>query len=56
MSSYSFIGDAYGPPDGKSDCNMCGDDACKLKCTKSVPGKPAHDPNVCGYTCFDSNG
>ena len=32
LSSYSFINDAYGYPDGKSDCTRCTGEQCKNNC------------------------
>lgn len=48
LSSYSFTGDAQGPPDGLSDCAKCTGDQCN-SCNKSVKYSKAYDPNSCGY-------
>ena len=58
LSSYTFYDskNAYAPPDGKSDCKMCNNDACTKACTKSIPFVAAHDPNSCGYDCVDGQG
>ena len=46
---------AYGFPDGSSDCRNCQNSNCTSMCTKTVPYAKAHDPNVCGYTVYDSS-
>ena len=55
LSSYSFINDAYGFPDGKSDCSMYTGKYSTGKCTKSVPKQNAYDPNSTGYDAGSSN-
>jgi alpha-amylase len=39
LSAYTFMDSvqAFGPPDGLSDCARCLTDACKKSCSKSVP-------------------
>eukprot|EP00742_Colponemidia_sp_Colp-10_P003716 GILJ01003955.1.p1 GENE.GILJ01003955.1~~GILJ01003955.1.p1 ORF type:complete len:647 (-),score=79.81 GILJ01003955.1:225-2165(-) len=54
LSSYTFQDNAFGPPDGLSDCALCRGQYCN-NC-KSVPKSVAHDPTACGYTVFDSTG
>jgi alpha-amylase len=54
LSSYTFMDNAFGPPDGLSDCSLCKGPNCS-QC-KTVKKSIAHDPNVCGYTCVDDNG
>ncbi|EAR85737.2 alpha amylase domain protein (macronuclear) [Tetrahymena thermophila SB210] len=54
LSSYSFINDGFGFPDGYSDCALCSTDACKQQCTHSVPKQTAYNPNSCGYDCFEN--
>ena len=49
LSSYSFINDAYGYPDGKSDCTRCTGEQCKNNCRKSVPYQKAYNPASIGY-------
>ena len=58
LSSYTFVEskNAFGFPDGHSDCKNCVGNFCQQQCTKSVPYSPAHDPNSCGYSVQDSNG
>eukprot|EP00827_Trimyema_finlayi_P004741 TRINITY_DN483_c0_g1_i2.p1 TRINITY_DN483_c0_g1~~TRINITY_DN483_c0_g1_i2.p1 ORF type:complete len:133 (+),score=38.25 TRINITY_DN483_c0_g1_i2:67-465(+) len=41
---------AFGIPDGLSDCANCTTPLCKKECTRNVKYQKAHDPNVCGYT------
>ena len=54
LSSYSFINNAYGFPDGKSDCQKCTGEQCKKDCNRSVPYQKAHDPNSRGYDAGSS--
>ena len=54
LSSYSFINNAYGFPDGKSDCSKCTGQQCKDNCRRSVPYQKAHDPNSRGYDAGSS--
>ena len=49
LSSYSFINNAYGYPDGKSDCSKCIGEQCKNNCRKSFPYKKAYNPDSTGY-------
>ena len=49
LSSYSFINNAYGYPDGKSDCTRCTGEQCKNNCRKSVPYQKAYNPASIGY-------
>jgi alpha-amylase len=57
LSSYTFMDNgAMGPPDGLSDCSRCNGTAEQCAGCKSVPYTPAHDPNVCGYTVYDTQG
>ena len=39
LSSYTFMEsvNAFGFPDGHSDCAKCQSEECKKQCTKSVP-------------------
>ena len=55
LSSYSFVNNAYGFPDGKSDCKNCTGEQCRNNCRRSVPYQPAHDPNSRGYDAGSSN-
>jgi alpha-amylase len=58
LSSYTLRPDTRGDdgwPDGLSDCSR----NCKGPYCKDCVGTPytsAHNPNVCGYTVFDSSG
>ena len=54
LSSYSFINNAYGFPDGKSDCSKCTGTQCKNYCSRSVPYQKAYDPNSRGYDAGSS--
>ena len=54
LSSYSFINNAYGFPDGKSDCSRCTGTQCKNYCSRSVPYQKAYDPNSRGYDAGSS--
>ena len=56
LSSYSFINNAYGFPDGKSDCSRCTGTQCKNYCSRSVPYQKAYDPNSRGYDAGSSGG
>ena len=49
LSSYSFKGDGFGFPDGKSDCSKCTGQQCKDNCSKSVPYQKAYNPLSQGY-------
>ena len=56
LSSYSFIGNAYGYPDGKSDCSRCNPNTqCSQNCRRSVPYQKAYNPNSQGYDAGSSN-
>jgi alpha-amylase len=55
LSSYSFIGNAYGYPDGKSDCSRCNPNTqCSQNCRRSVPYQKAYNPNSQGYDAGSS--
>ena len=55
LSSYSFIGNAYGYPDGKSDCSRCNSNTqCSQNCRRSVPYQKAYNPNSQGYDAGSS--
>ena len=55
LSSYSFIGNAYGYPDGKSDCSRCNQNTqCSQNCRRSVPYQKAYNPNSQGYDAGSS--
>ena len=51
LSSYTFKGNAFGYPDGHSDCARCITDECKRLCTNSMPYSKAYDPSSTGYDC-----
>ena len=55
LSSYSFIGNGYGYPDGKSDCSRCTGTQCRENCRYSVPYQKAYDPNSRGYDAGSFN-
>ena len=55
LSSYSFINNAYGYPDGKSDCSRCVGEQCKNNCRKSVPYQKAYNPTSTGYDTGNFN-
>ena len=55
LSSYSFINNAYGYPDGKSDCSRCTGEQCKNNCRRSVPYQKAYNPSSTGYDAGSSN-
>lgn len=54
LSSYTFNGGAYGPPDGLSDCKLCRGIHCDKQCIHSMPYSKAHDSSVCGYTVYSN--
>ena len=55
LSSYSFINNAYGYPDGKSDCSRCNPNTqCSQNCRRSVPYQKAYNPNSQGYDAGSS--
>lgn len=58
LSSYTFLDSiqAYGPPDGLSDCAKCTTNSTACKCTKSVKYTPAFDASSCGYSVYDNSG
>ena len=55
LSSYSFKGNAYGFPDGNSDCSKCTGEQCKKNCNRNVPYQKAYNPNSTGYDAGSSN-
>lgn len=53
LSGYTFMdAGAYGPPDGKSDCEKCLNTTSFGVCTKSMKYSAAYDADACGYTCY----